>query len=58
MATKYTYGYDPVSYSWIVGPETESGTIAKIVGSFVDAAEARAKAEELNATPPVETTQA
>lgn len=50
---KYTHGYDPFSYSWIVGPATEDGTIAARVAWFVDAAEANANAEKLNAGIPL-----
>lgn len=48
---KYTYGYDPASFLWIVGHATEFGTIAKIVASFAEASEAAACANALNDSP-------
>lgn len=45
---KYIYGYDRASGLWIVGLETESGTISKPAESFVETPDAKKRAAELN----------
>lgn len=48
MKRHYTFGYDPFSKSWIVGIETEIGTIEKPYEFFPTANEAMFRSNELN----------